>query len=80
MSKQKTIRGTKPTLIQRKILCINDYNPEDYRYVKEVVKHPDSDNYKSWNRRSLNKTSEKVVCLQFVNIHSGDIIEIERRN
>lgn len=78
MNKQKTIRGTKPTLYQRKFLERNQKNPDDFMFVKEVVKHAD-DQYASRNRKSLNRASEKIVCLQFVNKHSGDIIEIERR-
>ena len=47
MSKEKTIRGTKPTLVQRRILEKNKLNPENFIFVKEIVKHEESDSYNS---------------------------------
>ena len=77
MGKNKTIRGTRPTLLQRKILVKSGNNPEEFMFVKEIIKHEDGE-YKSRNRKSLNKTSEKKIYWQFVNRETGNIIEIER--
>lgn len=77
MGKEKTIRGTKPTLLQRKILQKNKLNPENFMFIKEIVKHEESDSYNSKNRKSLNRTDLKVRYLQFVDKTTNQVIEIK---
>ena len=75
MSKQKTIRGTKPTLYQRKFLERNQKNPDDFMFVKEIIRHAD-DQYASRNRKSLNKASEKKRVMVFVKKGTNETIEL----
>lgn len=75
MNKQKTIRGTKPTLCQRKFLERNQKNPDDFMFVKEIIRHAD-DQYASRNRKSLDKTSEKVRYIIFVKKGTNETIEL----
>lgn len=76
MSKQKTIKGTRPTIIQRKILERNKCNPNDYMFVKEIIELED-DAYNSSNRKSLNKSSPKIRYMQFVNKNDGSLLKLK---
>lgn len=72
MGKQKKIRGTKPTLVQRRILDRNQMDPNLFMFVKEIIRHEDDSSSKS-----LSRNSSKTRYLQFVNRESGELIELE---
>ncbi len=72
MDKHKSIRGKKLTLSQKKILIKNNKNPEEYLYMREVIKV--NDNYE---KKSLNKEDVKVRYLQFIHKDNGNIINVK---